>query len=102
MSHPHSPTAANLAEVKRNMEIKEYEVNELTSKLTKANEAVRKLGDATDELEVLRKEIANLQQNAAAAKADKIKADAMLSDLRIELENTMEQSKMKESEMMDL
>ena len=84
------------------MEIKEYEVNELTSKLTKANEAVRKLGDATDELEVLRKEIANLQQNAAAAKADKIKADAMLSDLRIELENTMEQSKMKESVVLDL
>ena len=61
VSHPHSPTAAKAAEMKRNMEIKEYEVSELTSKLTKANEAVRKLGDATDELEVLRKEISNLQ-----------------------------------------
>jgi len=84
------------------MEISIYENQELTSKLTKANEKLRNIGDAQDELDVLRKEMANLQAKAASAQADKVKADAVARDLKVELEKTMEQSVLKDSEMKDL
>ena len=101
-SHPKTVDVSNFEEMKRKVEISVYENQELTSKLTKANEKLRNLGDAQDELDVLRKEMANLQQKAAIAQADKVKADAFARDLKTELEKTMEQSVLKDSEMKDL
>lgn len=101
-SHPATAQSSNFEEMKRKMEISIYENQELTSKLTKANEKLRNIGDAQDELDVLRKEMANLQAKAASAQADKVKADAVARDLKVELEKTMEQSVLKDSEMKDL